>query len=231
MPDQLTPDYPIETERLLLRPLSLADVDDLHAYQSREDVCRYIPYSPLTRAAVIERIQRPQMRSTIDDEGQAINLGIELRAGGRVVGDVTLFYRSREHRSGEIGYVVNPEYQGRGYATEAGRALLELAFAGLGLHRVIARIDARNDASAGVLRRLGLRQEAYLRENEWFKGEWSDEIDFAILAAEWRAARPPAPLSGDGQRSGQGGRQVGDEVLDVLDADREADEVVRHLER
>ena len=100
-----------------------------------------------------------------------------------------LFYRSREHRGGEIGYVFNPDHQGHGYATEAARALLDLAFDGLGLHRVVARIDARNDASAAVLRRLGLRQEAYLRENEWFKGEWTDEIDFAILESEWRATR------------------------------------------
>jgi RimJ/RimL family protein N-acetyltransferase len=73
--------------------------------------------------------------------------------------------------------------------TEACRVLLALAFDGLGLHRVMARVDARNDASARVLRRLGMRQESHLRENEWFKGEWSDELDFAMLEDEWRALR------------------------------------------
>ena len=68
--------------------------------------------------------------------------------------------------------------------------MLRLGFDGLRLHRIIARVDARNTASAAVLRRLGMRQEAYLRENEWFKGEWTDEIDFAILESEWRAATP-----------------------------------------
>jgi RimJ/RimL family protein N-acetyltransferase len=85
--------------------------------------------------------------------------------------------------------VINPRHAGQGFATEAAAAMLVLAFDGLGLHRVTARIDARNGASAAVLRKLGMRQEAVLVENEWFKGEWSDEIDFAILDREWRARR------------------------------------------
>jgi RimJ/RimL family protein N-acetyltransferase len=73
--------------------------------------------------------------------------------------------------------------------TEAADAMLALGFDGLGLHRITARTDARNAASHAVLRRLGMRQEAVLRENEWFKGEWTDEIDFAILESEWRSRR------------------------------------------
>jgi RimJ/RimL family protein N-acetyltransferase len=185
----LRPEYPIVSERLLLRPLDAAtDVDAVHAYQSREDVCRYIPYQPRTRAEVAERLADPDRnRSTIEQEGQVISLAVVLRQTGGLIGDVILFWPSAEHRTGEIGYVLNPDHQGNGYATEACRALLTLAFDGLRLHRVIARIDERNAASAAVLRRLGMRQEAVLVENEWFKGEWSDEIDFAILESEWRA--------------------------------------------
>ncbi|MFI2708002.1 GNAT family N-acetyltransferase, partial [Nocardioides sp. CER28] len=106
---------------------------------------------------------------------------------GRLAGDVMLFWHSEEHRSGELGYQLHPDHWGRGYATEAGRAALGLAFEELGLHRVIARIDAENPGSAAVLRRLGMRQEAVLHENEWFKGRWSTEIDFAMLDREWRA--------------------------------------------
>jgi RimJ/RimL family protein N-acetyltransferase len=184
----LKPDYPIVTARLLLRPLDpAADIDAVHAYQSREDVCRYIPYSPRTRDEVAARLADPEKnRPSIDEEGQALNLAVIVRDTGALVGDVMLFYRSAEHQSGEMGYVLNPDYQGNGYATEACRALLDLAFDGLKLHRVIARIDERNGASAAVLRRLGMRQEAVLVENEWFKGEWTNEIDFAILASEWR---------------------------------------------
>ncbi len=88
-----------------------------------------------------------------------------------------------------LGYVFDPDHHGNGYATEAAAALLRVGFEGLGLHRIIARIDARNSASAAVLRRIGMRQEAHLLENEWFKGEWTDELDFAVLEDEWRAGR------------------------------------------
>lgn len=98
-----------------------------------------------------------------------------------------LFWHNAQHRGGEIGYVINPDHQGRGYATEACRVLLRLGFDELGLHRITARVDRRNEPSAHVLRRLGMRQEAHLVQNEWFKGDWSDELDFAMLEDEWRA--------------------------------------------
>ena len=185
----LNPDFPIETERLLLRPLDPdKDVEDIFAYQSRPDVCRYIPYEPRTREQIAERLaDTDRTRSTLDKDGQVMSLAVELRETGRVIGDVVLIYSSAEHQCAEIGYVLNPEYHGNGYMTEACHALLALAFDGLKVRRVTARIDDRNEASAAVLRRLGMRQEAHLIENELFKGEWTSEIDFAILAAEWHS--------------------------------------------
>jgi RimJ/RimL family protein N-acetyltransferase len=184
----LAPAYPIVTERLHLRPLDPStDVAAVHAYQSREDVCRYIPYSPRTREEVAERLTDPERNtSTMAKEGDVIWLGVVVRETDQLVGDVILFWRSAEHQSGEIGYVLHPDQHGNGYVTEACGALLDLAFDDLKLHRVIARIDERNVASANVLRRLGMRQEAVLVENEWFKGEWTTEVDFAILASEWQ---------------------------------------------
>jgi RimJ/RimL family protein N-acetyltransferase len=182
----LRPNYPIETERLLLRPLQPSDADAVFAYQSRDDVVRYIPYDARTLEEVQQRLATPdRVRSTLEEAGQAILLAVVRRADDVLVGDVMLAWTSAEHRSGEIGYVFDPAHQGNGYATEAAAALLRLGFDALDLHRIIARVDARNDASAAVLRRLGMRQEAHLVENEWFKGEWTDELDFAILDREW----------------------------------------------
>lgn len=197
----LAPDYPIETERLLLRPLDpVGDIDDLHAYLSREDVCAHIPPSPRSREEVAAAFGNPQrIRSVLRQEGDFVALAVVRKESGRLIGDLVLSWRSAEHRHGEIGYVVNPDFQGRGYATEAARALLGLAFDGPwrteGLRRVTARIDAENPASAAVLRKLGRRQEAVLVENEWFKGRWSTEIDFAILEREWRAVRDGSTLA------------------------------------
>ncbi|WP_329102167.1 GNAT family N-acetyltransferase [Micromonospora sp. NBC_01699] len=183
----LHPVYPVRTPRLLLRPLTASDVDALLAYRSRPDVCRYVPFEPMTREAVNERLATLWANHGLTDEGQALTLGIEIAGTGRLIGDAVLFWHSRLHGAGEIGYVLHPDHTGHGYATEAASALLGLGFEQLGLHRIVARIDERNEPSAQVARRLGMRQEARLVHNELFKGEWSTELDFAMLAEEWTA--------------------------------------------
>jgi RimJ/RimL family protein N-acetyltransferase len=184
---ELRPSYPVRSRRLLLRPLRPSDADALAAYRALPEVCRYVPFEPMNAGRIARRLAGDWARTALDAEGQGLTLGVELAGSGDLVGDVVLFWHSREHRGGEIGYVFNPGSGGRGYATEAAHALLHLAFDQLGLHRVIARIDARNDASARLAARLGMRQEARLVRNEWFKGEWSDELDFALLEDEWLA--------------------------------------------
>lgn len=186
----LAPPYPIETERLLLRPLDPTnDVEALHAYQSLPEVCRYVPFEPRTREQIAERLRDPErVRWALLEPGQALDLAIVLKESGELIGDILLMWH--DTTNAEVGYVVHPAHHGRGYATEAAQAMLALAFDpayGLALHRVTARIDQRNPASAAVLTKLGMRQEAVLVENEWFKGEWSTEVDFAILDREWRA--------------------------------------------
>jgi RimJ/RimL family protein N-acetyltransferase len=182
----LRPEYPVRTERLLLRPLTAGDADALLAYRGRADVCRYVPFEPMTRADLDAQAERFARRA-LTDEGQDLTLGAELQATGELIGDLVLFWRSRRDLAGELGYIFHPDAGGRGYATEAARAMLGLGFDGLGLRRIVARLDERNEPSARLARRLGMRQEARLVENELFKGEWSTELDFAMLAREWRA--------------------------------------------
>jgi RimJ/RimL family protein N-acetyltransferase len=183
--NQLRPVYPVTTARLLLRPLTPDDADALLAYRGRPDVCLYVPFEPMDRAAIADRLAGPWARDTLTDEGQSLTLGVELAGTGRLIGDVVLFWHSRLHRGGEIGYVFHPGFAGHGYATEAANAVLRLGFRDLGLHRIVARLDERNEASARVARRLGMRQEARLVDNELFKGEWSTELQFALLAGEF----------------------------------------------
>lgn len=185
MPVTLAPVYPIRTARLLLRPLSAADIDALLAYRSLPEVCRYVPFPPMGREDVLARLRGQWACHALAGEGDALVLGAELADAGQLIGDVLLHWVSAEHRCGEIGYVFNPAYAGRGFAAEAAHTVLHLAFDDLGLHRVFARVDARNTASARLAARLGMRQEAHLVENEWFKGEWTDELDFALLSREW----------------------------------------------
>jgi RimJ/RimL family protein N-acetyltransferase len=184
---RLAPDYPVLTPRLALRPLGPADVEDLHAYRSRPDVCRYVPFAPQDRATLTERLSTAWAATAIAAEGDALTQGIELTASGRLIGDIMLMFLSAPNRGGEIGWVLNPAHSGHGYMTEAATAMLDLGFFALGLRRVVARVDSRNHASLALARRLGMRQEAHLVENELFKDEWTDEIDFALLAREWSA--------------------------------------------
>lgn len=183
--------FPLRTERLLLRPFTDADLDWFHDLQSREEVTRYLLWGPQTRQEALATLARIKRLTSFDAEGHGIRLAAVVPDTGIVVGDISLREASREHRQGEIGYVIHPDHQGHGYATEAAAALMEVGFRQLGLHRIRGSADARNVGSIRVMEHLGMRREAHLRQNEFIKGEWSDEVIYAILAEEWEARTQP----------------------------------------
>jgi RimJ/RimL family protein N-acetyltransferase len=178
--------YTAKTERMRLRPYSLDDFEAFHDLHSRDDVARYLPWETRNVEASRAALEKHQRRS-LEVDGDGISLAGFDNQTDRLVGEFVMILRSVQHRGAELGYVLHPDFQGRGLATEGARLMLGIAFDDLGLHRVIARLDSRNHASAAVLRRLGMRHEAHLVENEWFKGEWTDEDDFAMLHREWTA--------------------------------------------
>lgn len=181
------PTLPVRTPRLILRTFRTEDLEPLLAFHRDPDVVRYVPFAPRDREAMATVLERKVGSTVLRQEGDLIELAVTLAADGTVVGDVLLALRSLEHQTIEVGYIFSPEHGRNGYATEAVRALLDVAFGELGARRVTARVDARNQASRALLDRLGVRQEAYLVENEWFKGELSDEVDYAVLASEWQS--------------------------------------------
>lgn len=176
---------PIETDRLTLRRYVENDYDDLLKLQSNPDVTRFLLYDVRTPEQVTEALTGRLADVPMDRDGQALTVAVVLRDTGQHLGEVTLFMNNVEHRTGEIGYVFHPESHGHGYAAEASVELLRLGFEELGLHRIIARLDARNTGSVKLLERLGLRQEAHFVQNEYLKGEWTDELVFALLYSEW----------------------------------------------
>ena len=180
--------FTAETERMRLRTYTDDDFDAFFDLHRREDVARYLPWYPRDEEAAREALARHQ-KLTLEVEGQGLTLAGLDKETGRLVGDFVLILRSVEHRRGEVGYALHPDFAGRGLATEGARVMLDIAFGRLDLRRVIGRVDARNHASARVLAKLGLRHEAHLVQNELFKGEWTDEDDFAILRDEWERLR------------------------------------------
>jgi RimJ/RimL family protein N-acetyltransferase len=177
----------IGTERLVLRPFTPEDFAALHDMFGDERVVRYLDHGPLSREAVRELLARISTLTGIDEEHDGLRLAVELRASGQVIGDVSLWRTSAKHNQGEIGFVLHPEHQGRGFAVESMRELLRIGFEEAGLHRIVGRCDAENRASAALMERLGMRQEAHFRQNELIKGVWSDGLVYAVLASEWSA--------------------------------------------
>jgi RimJ/RimL family protein N-acetyltransferase len=180
--------YTAETARMRLRTHVDADLEEFLDLHHREDVARYLPWPPRDEESARDALHRHQ-QLVVEEDGQALTLAGVDKETGRYVGDFVLILRSAEHERGELGYVVHPDFAGRGLAVEGGRHMLWIAFDLMGLRRVVARIDPRNAASARVLAKLGFRHEAHLVQNELFKGEWADEDDFALLRAEWEAVR------------------------------------------
>ena len=179
---------PLRTARLVLRPMTADDVDDIHAYQSRPDVCRYLPFEPRSRDEVAEKVAKYSTALVLNGSGDFWQLAIE-RAGdpGHVIGDVYFTIKDVTSATCEIGWTLHPDHTGSGYMTEAAGAVLEIAFTELGLHRASAELDPRNHASAAVCTRLGMRKEAHFVEDLWFKGAWGDTAIYAILDREWAA--------------------------------------------
>lgn len=199
-----------ETQRMCLRPYRLTDLAEFADMHGRDDVARYLPWETRDTEASQAALERHQVVVLEKDHDGITLAGID-KDTCRLVGEFVLFLRSLEHRGGEVGYIVHPDFHGRGLATEGARAVLQLGFEDMGMHRIIARIDTRNVASAAVLTRLGMRKEAHLVQNELFKGEWSDEADYAILEQEWSSTEisprmtwkttVPASVEGDSPAS------------------------------
>jgi len=192
------PSLPIGTERLLLRAFTTGDLDALHAMFGRDDVSRYLNWEPMDREAAAALVERRLKQFRIEHEGDGIVLVVEEGDGGGFVGEVLLRFTNEVSRQGEVGWSVHPDAQGKGYATEAARAMLRLGFEELRLHRIAAECDPRNTASIKIMEKLGMRHEAKHVDAMFLKGEWVGSTVYAMLEDEWRALTggrvlPPAP--------------------------------------
>lgn len=177
-----------ETSRLIARPFTDGDVEAFVAYRQHPEVERYQSWSGYTLDEGRSLIATMQGRS-LGEPGRWCQIALEERASRLLVGDLALKVDADEPRQAEIGVTLAPAHQGKGFATEAVRGLLDHAFTTLGLHRVIAVTDALNVSSAAVLERVGMRREAHFVENVFFKGGWGSEFQFALLEREWSARR------------------------------------------
>ncbi len=180
----VAPVWPLRTERLLLRPWRAGDEAALAEAWADEGYASLLLTGTQNAAEVAEMVRR---RSR---PGDGTFVGLVAEHDGEVVGDSILILRGTGLTEGEIGWTLMPRHAGRGYATEAAHAVLRLAFEHYGLRRVVANLDARNDRSAALCERLGMRRETHRLGDFWSKGRWTDSLEYALLREEWRAQQP-----------------------------------------
>lgn len=175
---------PFSTERLRLRRFTPDDLHAYAAYQRLPEVYRYL-YAPPPEQAQMENRLAKAVASGFSEDGDTFYCAVTLQDSGELIGEVLLKLASSAALQGEIGYIFNPVYAGKGYAAEAVRSVLERGFTEVGFHRIFARLDAANHGSIGVVERLGMRKEAHFRQNDRFDGQWGDELIYALLNHEW----------------------------------------------
>jgi RimJ/RimL family protein N-acetyltransferase len=179
-------DWPVRTERLVLRRAAEPDLDALWTYRNDPAVTQWLTVAPPTlerhRASFLERGNLPHL--------------VLVELDGRVVGDAMVRVEdgwaqaevadTARRTQAELGWTLDPAYRGRGYATEAVRALVDLAFGPLGLRRVYAMCFSGNEPSWRLMERLGMRREQHLvAESLHRSGKWLDSYGYALLAEEW----------------------------------------------
>ena len=175
----------IETERLILRPIEAGDWRAIHHYASRPEVVRYLPHEPFTEEDAAAFALRWSEQARLQGDAWPEMLVVVRKDDGRLIGHLPFEVFNAKYRTREIGWVFAPEVHGHGYATEAARAVLQLAFGELDLHRVIATCDPCNEASYRVMEKLGMRREAHFVRDVQIRGEWADEYFYGILEEEW----------------------------------------------
>lgn len=182
--------FPVHTERLILRAFAEDDLDALYDIQRRPEVTRFLRWDTRTRGEAREMLARRIAQTDIVSEGDTLAAAVVVRDSGALIGDFDLELVDAALGRAEIGFAMNPTHAGRGYATEAGNAMLRLAFRHYGFHRVIGVCNGRNTASMQLMERLGMRREGYFVQSDVVKGKRVDTASYAILRQEWFGRQP-----------------------------------------
>lgn len=169
---------PIESKRLLIRQFRAGDAADFHSWRDNADVARYMLWDYPYPHEEAEKFCKQQAALESLPIGQWCQLMIELREGGKPIGDIGLGLDVDGDGAIELGYSLLPEYWGKGLMPEAIQAVLPAVAAATGLATVKATVDARNPASDAVLRRLGFECGPLMKRAAFVKGEWCDEYHY-----------------------------------------------------
>lgn len=169
----------LETERLLLRRVDVKDVNEIIALRSNPETMKYIP-RPLVKTTE-DALEHIAMMDAKIENNEGINWAITQKGNPKLIGVIGHYRIKPEHYRAEIGYMLLPEFSGKGIISEAVKEVVKYGFKGMQLHSIEAVIDPENNASAKVLEKNGFVKEAHLKENEFFEGRFLDSVIYSLL--------------------------------------------------
>lgn len=174
----------LETDRLIIRRFCIDDWKDLYEYLSQEAVVKYEPYDALSK----DDCKKAAVSRSEDDAFWAVCL----KGSNKLIGNLYFAQcQPQEFLTWELGYVFNPAYYGKGYATEACKRLMQYAFEQMGVHRIIASCNTENAPSWKLLERLSMRREGYFKKPSFFEKSpegnpvWHDDYQYAMIDEEF----------------------------------------------
>jgi ribosomal-protein-alanine N-acetyltransferase len=172
----------LNTERLVLREITMDDVEAVFAIRSDERVMQYIgkPRAKDIKDSVelIERVQKGR------EESSSITWGITTKSDPKLIGMIGYYRIQLEHYRGEIGYTLHADHWRKGIMSEATKAVVAHGFEGLGFHSIEARTDPKNSASNALLQSNGFVREGLFKENYFWNGEFLDSAIYSRIAPE-----------------------------------------------
>lgn len=179
-----TPYPELETDRLLLRAVTDEDVDAVFELRSNPETMKFIPRPLVTSAA--EALEHIRMIADKIADNEGINWAITLKGNPQLLGIIGHYRIKPEHYRAEVGYMLLPEYQGKGIISEALKLVVAYGFDQMQLHSIEAIINPENIGSAVVLERTGFVKEAHLRENEYYDGKFIDTVIYSLLKSDFK---------------------------------------------
>ena len=176
--------FSLTTERLILRPVSLIDAEEIYQYRSDPVTNKYQGWIP-TKIEDVQDFIKNRVSDIIDKNGTWFQFVITLRQNGEIIGDIGLHFFDKENKQVEIGFTLNKKYHKKGYANEAMAEIIKYLFNILNKHRIIASIEPGNSDSVRLVSRLNFRKEAHFRQSIFSNEQWVDDLIYAILRSEW----------------------------------------------
>lgn len=175
------PIAPVKGARVVLREFRLDDVEDAYRIIGDDRVTRWLSFDSRSRAEAHAMITGALERARAEPRGEYY-LAVTA-AGDRMVGFARLGLDGV--KAAKLGYAVAADEWGKGYATDAARALTQFGFATLGLHRISAAIGPDNAPSIAIAERLGYTLEGRIRDHVFTNGAWRDSLLYSVLEHEW----------------------------------------------